>query len=137
MIRRPPRSTLFPYTTLFRSEWSAENDQNWRREDPEQEVNPRKQPRINTGEGTRIQQEAEQHDVHGEKAAHAKADQEPGGLPLFTLSALHLKGDTAAVAAERAILAVHSEPHRARPDGQQAMAAQAIVCHAGSPPGQP
>src|SRR5437879_11022549 len=21
MIRRPPRSTLFPYTTLFRSEW--------------------------------------------------------------------------------------------------------------------
>src|SRR3712207_6874470 len=22
MIRRPPRSTLFPYTTLFRSEWS-------------------------------------------------------------------------------------------------------------------
>src|SRR5256886_10827314 len=23
MIRRPPRSTLFPYTTLFRSEWQA------------------------------------------------------------------------------------------------------------------
>src|SRR5437870_6572437 len=23
MIRRPPRSTLFPYTTLFRSNWSA------------------------------------------------------------------------------------------------------------------
>src|SRR3712207_7559777 len=23
MIRRPPRSTLFPYTTLFRSLWSA------------------------------------------------------------------------------------------------------------------
>src|SRR3989441_11580144 len=23
MIRRPPRSTLFPYTTLFRSEWST------------------------------------------------------------------------------------------------------------------
>src|SRR2546425_6313622 len=22
MIRRPPRSTLFPYTTLFRSKWS-------------------------------------------------------------------------------------------------------------------
>src|SRR5260370_23180995 len=62
MIRRPPRSTLFPYTTLFRSEWSAENDQNWRREDPEQEVNPRKQPRIDTGEGTRIQQErSEEH----------------------------------------------------------------------------
>src|SRR5260370_32955789 len=25
MIRRPPRSTLFPYTTLFRSLWSAGN----------------------------------------------------------------------------------------------------------------
>src|SRR5438067_7439557 len=24
MIRRPPRSTLFPYTTLFRSRWSRE-----------------------------------------------------------------------------------------------------------------
>src|SRR5690554_8147953 len=25
MIRRPPRSTLFPYTTLFRSNWSPVN----------------------------------------------------------------------------------------------------------------
>src|SRR5256885_5441335 len=24
MIRRPPRSTLFPYTTLFRSRWEAQ-----------------------------------------------------------------------------------------------------------------
>src|SRR2546426_5834281 len=24
MIRRPPRSTLFPYTTLFRSRWTCE-----------------------------------------------------------------------------------------------------------------
>src|SRR5256885_5746294 len=24
MIRRPPRSTLFPYTTLFRSRWLSE-----------------------------------------------------------------------------------------------------------------
>src|SRR2546427_12646970 len=23
MIRRPPRSTLFPYTTLFRSQWNG------------------------------------------------------------------------------------------------------------------
>src|SRR2546422_7387722 len=27
MIRRPPRSTLFPYTTLFRSESEADKDQ--------------------------------------------------------------------------------------------------------------
>src|SRR2546429_7164375 len=26
MIRRPPRSTLFPYTTLFRSKWAAGAD---------------------------------------------------------------------------------------------------------------
>src|SRR5438445_7602670 len=26
MIRRPPRSTLFPYTTLFRSTWNKEHD---------------------------------------------------------------------------------------------------------------
>src|SRR2546422_9269933 len=26
MIRRPPRSTLFPYTTLFRSEYLNDND---------------------------------------------------------------------------------------------------------------
>src|SRR2546429_2955570 len=30
MIRRPPRSTLFPYTTLFRSR--IENDGSWLRE---------------------------------------------------------------------------------------------------------
>src|SRR3712207_7356040 len=26
MIRRPPRSTLFPYTTLFRSSWTCATD---------------------------------------------------------------------------------------------------------------
>src|SRR5690242_21207565 len=26
MIRRPPRSTLFPYTTLFRSQWGKGGD---------------------------------------------------------------------------------------------------------------
>src|SRR5260221_10165928 len=25
MIRRPPRSTLFPYTTLFRSRWDSQS----------------------------------------------------------------------------------------------------------------
>src|SRR2546422_4159987 len=28
MIRRPPRSTLFPYTTLFRSTWAARTREN-------------------------------------------------------------------------------------------------------------
>src|SRR3712207_7717142 len=26
MIRRPPRSTLFPYTTLFRSDWMKDHE---------------------------------------------------------------------------------------------------------------
>src|SRR3712207_8032021 len=29
MIRRPPRSTLFPYTTLFRSKQKKEKDWQW------------------------------------------------------------------------------------------------------------
>src|SRR5260221_10303584 len=29
MIRRPPRSTLFPYTTLFRSLGHAQRDHRW------------------------------------------------------------------------------------------------------------
>src|SRR5256885_5059958 len=33
MIRRPPRSTLFPYTTLFRSGWAA-LDKSWMIEAP-------------------------------------------------------------------------------------------------------
>src|SRR5437016_8947412 len=33
MIRRPPRSTLFPYTTLFRSQVVAQDDPgNWARQ---------------------------------------------------------------------------------------------------------
>src|SRR5260370_23733526 len=31
MIRRPPRSTLFPYTTLFRSDHKGERDRHDRR----------------------------------------------------------------------------------------------------------
>src|SRR5258708_10418982 len=33
MIRRPPRSTLFPYTTLFRS-WAGERERGGHRERP-------------------------------------------------------------------------------------------------------
>src|SRR3712207_8964716 len=33
MIRRPPRSTLFPYTTLFRS-WHALKGDRWKRRSP-------------------------------------------------------------------------------------------------------
>jgi cytochrome c oxidase subunit 1 len=50
MIRRPPRSTLFPYTTLFRSpyefgdlEWDAENER-YVTIEPEREIVPDEQP---------------------------------------------------------------------------------------------
>src|SRR5436190_10564798 len=32
MIRRPPRSTLFPYTTLFRSQFAARGTVQWPRD---------------------------------------------------------------------------------------------------------
>src|SRR3712207_8116369 len=38
MIRRPPRSTLFPYTTLFRSQESQEHDQRPAAKDLQHEV---------------------------------------------------------------------------------------------------
>src|SRR5256885_6331217 len=37
MIRRPPRSTLFPYTTLFRSAEDGAHHRHERREDDERE----------------------------------------------------------------------------------------------------
>src|SRR2546422_1884942 len=40
MIRRPPRSTLFPYTTLFRSETPKEHKQE-RKETHEHDTNQR------------------------------------------------------------------------------------------------
>src|SRR2546430_5295344 len=46
MIRRPPRSTLFPYTTLFRSlrEWLARGfhgEMKWMEREPSQRSDPR------------------------------------------------------------------------------------------------
>src|SRR2546430_7669483 len=40
MIRRPPRSTLFPYTTLFRSEEQDESQEQEGQEDPLEEREP-------------------------------------------------------------------------------------------------
>src|SRR3712207_3798086 len=47
MIRRPPRSTLFPYTTLFRSRAYAHNDRQEEQREPELagEVHYREEPR--------------------------------------------------------------------------------------------
>src|SRR2546427_4010075 len=45
MIRRPPRSTLFPYTTLFRSAVVDENDLVARPERIQGRIQPREQGR--------------------------------------------------------------------------------------------
>src|SRR5947207_5361048 len=54
MIRRPPRSTLFPYTTLFRSHNAAGHDDYKRPGEPDQEhrraglAEDRKSTRLNS-----------------------------------------------------------------------------------------
>src|SRR5690349_24026449 len=53
MVRRPPRSTLFPYTTLFRSmrqlglDWDVSSS-DWRRPRPGTRVPDRKSTRLNS-----------------------------------------------------------------------------------------
>src|SRR5947209_9588313 len=47
MIRRPPRSTLFPYTTLFRSHWPRRTGRNGPRE-PWLRGGDRKSTRLNS-----------------------------------------------------------------------------------------
>src|SRR3989304_7534363 len=52
MIRRPPRSTLFPYTTLFRSQGLPVGDGNPRGEDHGRtEGEDRKSTRLNSSHG--------------------------------------------------------------------------------------
>src|SRR2546422_11167369 len=46
MIRRPPRSTLFPYTTLFRSYINRQVKQYLAREEPVLSVDTKKKERV-------------------------------------------------------------------------------------------
>src|ERR1039457_4554808 len=52
MIRRPPRSTLFPYTTLFRSEWPRNHTHHFPQDHgskyPSQACLDRKSTRLNS-----------------------------------------------------------------------------------------
>src|SRR3712207_7505180 len=64
MIRRPPRSTLFPYTTLFRSARVRRGDRRRRRTEPGS-VGGRHQPRRHArrGRGARgvVRRRSEEH----------------------------------------------------------------------------
>src|SRR3712207_6864512 len=70
MIRRPPRSTLFPYTTLFRSE-GRRNDREWGSPPnhgilgPRQATRPSQTPggreKWTTGDPGRLEVRSEEH----------------------------------------------------------------------------
>src|SRR3712207_7598265 len=65
MIRRPPRSTLFPYATLFRSRAGADRE----REDE----NDRERERRPPAERARGEAEAVDEGVHGASGAGGRA----------------------------------------------------------------
>src|SRR2546427_2026476 len=66
MIRRPPRSTLFPYTTLFRS-LPVETSEEFRRE----------LPSFTEGEGVFMAQEAGFRKKEGECPTRKRMDHNP------------------------------------------------------------
>src|SRR2546426_8228109 len=54
MIRRPPRSTLFPYTTLFRSPGRLERPRVHPRARPERSAEAHRAPRAGDRKSTRL-----------------------------------------------------------------------------------
>src|SRR3712207_8452471 len=67
MIRRPPRSTLFPYTTLFRSGFLTYDGTRWRKDDHLQAV------RLAEETARRIADEAQYLDREADRAARARS----------------------------------------------------------------
>src|SRR2546422_4885382 len=55
MIRRPPRSTLFPYTTLFRSRWAKRADR------ARETTRARRTPATGGPEPPRVANRSEEH----------------------------------------------------------------------------
>src|SRR3712207_7943185 len=78
MMRRPPRSTLFPYTTLFRS--LAERDERERQDDLEQRERRQGDPA-----GAQPAQRARpprqrQQDERGQRDAHERSEEHTSEL---------------------------------------------------------
>src|SRR3989441_6881613 len=65
MIRRPPRSTLFPYTTLFRS-----------RDDRRQKEQPRHRPHAGRIRDLRGRQEADDSLLRGRRSGRSRRSEE-------------------------------------------------------------
>src|SRR3712207_9316129 len=77
MIRRPPRSTLFPYTTLFRSEEPEGRDER----DREDRIEPlRRREHVAALPGERLpernQKEERDHDRHEGGVEERRADRD-------------------------------------------------------------
>src|SRR2546422_6837368 len=73
MIRRPPRSTLFPYTTLFRStRRRGSNSEIRRREPADEDSSVARSPSGGAARGEGSQKGRDHHSRHGEGKA-------PGG----------------------------------------------------------
>src|SRR2546430_11227693 len=61
MIRRPPRSTLFPYTTLFRSHESGPRHRQHDRPVDAEEARPVDPGRLLDADGDRLEERSEEH----------------------------------------------------------------------------
>src|SRR3712207_8616442 len=75
MIRRPPRSTLFPYTTLFRSD---DEDDGERREQRSPAVAPSEGVKTERDSGEREERDEDREAVPRPDLGEHDADQRPG-----------------------------------------------------------
>src|SRR2546430_13302662 len=117
MIRRPPRSTLFPYTTLFRSTDGGMHRPYWIAEWPRLEVGPSwLEPLLLYGAGVRT------FSLHCEPVApsHAQrrvdrdstrlaADEEQRSRAGFRIGARHRRAQTAVLEREAELVAGYAE----------------------------
>src|SRR5256886_6078358 len=82
MIRRPPRSTLFPYTTLFRSRTAGERrvEDGFRSRDSCQRARPGLDLLLRDYPFARGRQEARPQDVHDRSEEHTSELQSQSNL---------------------------------------------------------
>src|SRR3712207_7844260 len=69
MIRRPPRSTLFPYTTLFRSRETRPGDEDQRQQEVEDDDRARQ---------VRLKRLRDREDDHEDRARYGNGAEDPG-----------------------------------------------------------
>ena len=105
-------------------QWPAEDQQCRRCQRPQNQVDHLADLGIRLLERARIEQQAEEHDVHGQERADSQPDQQPRGFGLLALAAGDLEGEAAAIAAEAMVLALDLALVAVPADRQQAVAAK-------------